>query len=267
MTRIMGLLVLLAAAAVPAGADVAWTEDFSTDPAARGWAYSGKTPDLAGWDGAGALDVTWDASADTSFYRRDLGITLDGDQDFAFSCSIKLDACSISPDMFWEVSLGLYDSSVETDPLFDRGYVSGYAFGLLEWDFFPNEVNEGWVGMTGFDAAGGYFGVWNPYIAWNFDAVYGIDVTYDAMSRTLYTAMTVDGATLASFDPISLAGGAWSFDRFGVMSYGAAGTADLYATGWVDNVAFSASQVPEPATALLLGCAIAALAPLARRRS
>ena len=257
--------MLLASFVSTAHAGVAWTEDFDTNPAARGWGYAGPTPTLMAWDGSGRLSATWDAAKDNAFYRRDLGTVLDGKQSFAFSCTLKLDACAISPDMFWEVSLGLYDSSIESDPAFDRGYVSGYAFGLLEWDFFPNEINEGYVGMTGFDAGGGYFGVWNPYITWDLSAVYGIDVTYDAHTKLLHTAMTVDGAPLGTFDPVSLAGGTWRLDRFGVMSYGAQGTADLTASGWVDDVAFGAWEIPEPSTAVMLGAALLFVAALRRR--
>lgn len=88
MRDAFGFLLWLAAA-LPLGAAVLH-EDFSSDPAARGWERFGDSS-LFRWNPANRnLDVTWDSSRTNSFFALPLGTVLTKADDFSFSFDVRL---------------------------------------------------------------------------------------------------------------------------------------------------------------------------------
>src|SRR5512144_519711 len=67
-----------------------FSEDFSSDPAQRGWVAVGDT-NLFHWNVAErALEVTWDSSKSNSYYAHPLGGTIGRHNDFAVEFDLRL---------------------------------------------------------------------------------------------------------------------------------------------------------------------------------
>ena len=66
------------------------TEDFSSNPAERGWAVAGADP-LFHWNAANQdLDVTWDSSQPNTVFHRSLGTVLSRSDDFSLAFDLRL---------------------------------------------------------------------------------------------------------------------------------------------------------------------------------
>src|SRR2546423_12403579 len=102
----------LAVAASANGATI--SEDFASDPLARGWASQGDGS-LFRWNSTNQnLEVTWDSSRTNSFFYVPLRTILTKADDFSFSFDIRLKdirtGVSITKTDTFEVAVGLLNS-------------------------------------------------------------------------------------------------------------------------------------------------------------
>jgi len=135
----------LAVAFMPALLSAAtFTEDFSTNPAARGWHGFGNT-NLFAWDSTNQnLRVTWDSSQTNSYYHRPLGTILTRDDDFHLSFDLTFEdyASGTTPGKPFAAptAIGFLNLDQATHTNFARGAGVNPTYGprnLVEFNFFP----------------------------------------------------------------------------------------------------------------------------------
>lgn len=178
------------------------SENFSTDPLARGWKFFGDT-NLVHWNVTNQnLDVTWDSSHTNSFFHFPLGTIVSKSDDFALAFDLRMRDLAIGtsagkPDTF-EIALGLINSGSSTNPNYFRGTgQSGTSVvrNTVEFDYFPPTPS--------------IFATFAPTIissnalvsfSDNHDGVvlttndlFHIAMTYTASNRVLKTAITRNG--------------------------------------------------------------------------
>src|SRR4051812_698119 len=99
MHKFFGLLAATFVAATLAQSPRIIHEDFSTDPALRGWKTFG-TNNLIAWNaGQGNVAVTWDSSFPNHYLRLPLQTILERTDDFAVSLDLFLEdiAAGVNP--------------------------------------------------------------------------------------------------------------------------------------------------------------------------
>src|SRR6516164_11579869 len=113
------------------------TEDFSSNPAIRGWHIFGNT-NLFQWDAVNQnLRVTWDSSQPNSYFYLPLGTILARDDDFSFSFDLRLsDATTNDTTGPMQLALGFLNLADATDPGFQRG--AGVSPNVAEFDYYPS---------------------------------------------------------------------------------------------------------------------------------
>ncbi|MCX8157796.1 MAG: hypothetical protein N3J91_15375 [Verrucomicrobiae bacterium] len=263
--RWLGLALVTAAGAAAAAT---FTEDFSTDPARRGWQVHGQAS-LFEWDAARQwLAVTWDSSRSNSYFRRPLGVILAKTDSFTLGFDLYLleARIGVNPDKpySFEVALGFHNSVQAVRDSFQRGRGVGYAPNLIEFDYFPEYYHPQdlyshqatvWPtftstnGQFNYDGPNAYREITLPTQTW-----LRVRMSYQAATRQLTTTLRAsatpfvtgeEGSLLAQFTS-QLTGSFTDYrvDTFAVASYSDAGAGgSLYARGYVDNVIWT---VPEP---------------------
>lgn len=113
-----------------------FTEDFATDPFARGWRVYGNT-NLFVWNPTNqTLEVTWNSSQPNSYFYRPLGTILTLADEFEIAFDLKLESVEV---MGWgfELAVGLINVESATSPNFLRG-TGMNSPDLFEFDYFPD---------------------------------------------------------------------------------------------------------------------------------
>lgn len=121
-----------------------FTENFSANPATRGWQIHGHT-NLFAWDSTNQnLRVTWDSSKTNSYFHRPLGTILASDDDFSLSFDVLLEdyAIGTTPGKLstFEIAIGFLNLDQATKTNFFRGAGINATYGpknLIEFNFFP----------------------------------------------------------------------------------------------------------------------------------
>jgi hypothetical protein len=248
MQKLSYIAILLALTALASARTSAVTvqEDFSANPAGRGWQISGDAS-LFQWN-SGALNVTWDSSRSNSYFHLPLGTTLTRADSFSVSFDLRLTDFNpginpLKPNVF-ELSAGFIDLADATSPQFLRG--TGYdSPDILEFSFFPDPAGL-WTSVTGVavDSTGTNWssGGWGNF-GLLVDDVYRITLAYSASSNTLTTTVTLNGVPVGEVSPATLGGEFRDFavDQFAICNYSDAGQDPAYAGsilahGTVDNV-------------------------------
>ncbi|MBI3848944.1 MAG: hypothetical protein HY298_01450 [Verrucomicrobia bacterium] len=264
-----GLLI----SSYPSGAGT-FSEDFSGDPAARGWQVFGDT-NLFHWDATNNhLAVTWDSSQPNSYFHRPLGTILTRSDDFSLAFDLRLDDIVSGNESNktggLEIALGFLNHATATSTNFMRG-AFGSAPSLVEFDYFPAGYYD--FGGSIFDVAATttptfistnsfHFAptVFAPYtFELPTNRVVHVAMTYTASNQTLITILTTNGALL--FQPPNVvltdtnssgfnASDDFRVDTFSISSYSSAGDDfdSVLGHGVVDN--FVVTTPPPPVTNL-----------------
>src|SRR5437879_3426245 len=94
--RSTSLRVLCACLVAFTGQPATFREDFSSDPAVRGWNVFGQT-NLFHWNSTNQnLEATWDSSQVNSFFYRPLGTVLTKDDDFGLAFDLRLSDIAVA---------------------------------------------------------------------------------------------------------------------------------------------------------------------------
>jgi hypothetical protein len=246
LLRVLGSVAALKAAA--------GTEDFTGDPASRGWTAVGDAS-LFQWNSAsGVLDVTWDSSRTNSFWIKDLGATITKKNDFAFSFDLSLADIQIGttpgrPYTF-EIAMGLVNRENATGPGFIRG--SGYQSpNLAEWDYFPDS-GFGATIATALVSSNNQFrtGLTFPFEL-ETGGLYHVELRYSSTNQTLSTKMTRDGIPTDPIRDCTLDGvfSDFALNAISISSYSDEGQDPRYAGsilahGSVDNLTWEIPAAP-----------------------
>jgi hypothetical protein len=186
------------------------TEDFSTDPALRGWKTFGNT-NLAHWNSTNHnLEFTWDSSQTNTYFYHPLGTILGKSDDFtfAFDLTLKDIAVGVNPSKPYAFPLcvGLQNFVNATGTNFFRG--NGHLDpNLTEFAFFPD---------SGFGAT-----VWpsfwssNSVLSYNNSSDYTImdlplnvrmrvTINYAASNKFVTTSITMNGVSIGTINSFKL---------------------------------------------------------------
>jgi hypothetical protein len=143
MFRLCTLIGL--ALAAPLFGAVSVLEDFSADPAARGWKVFGDASQFR-WNSSNQnLQVTWDSSRANSYFYRPLGNILSRSDDFNFGFELRLQDIAIgttsNKNYTFQIAVGLMNFGNATNGNFYRGSGVNAVYGpknLVEFDYFPD---------------------------------------------------------------------------------------------------------------------------------
>jgi hypothetical protein len=232
-------------------------EDFSSDPAARGWRVSGE-PALFHWNPSEQnLAVTWNSSLANSYFAWPLGTIVSRADDFQFAFDLRLShiAVGTTPDkpFTFELAIGLINLSEAAGANFLRGTGTDSP-DLVEFDYFPDTVPPSGFGATisptiissNMQFAAGF----DSPLELTVNDSFHVALSYTASNQTLVTAMTRNGAAFGPIHNVRLGTNFTDFraDHFAISSYSDAGqdpqfAGSILATGVVDNIAVT---VPPP---------------------
>ena len=229
-------------------------EDFTSNPATRGWCVFGETS-LFWWDSTNQnLRVTWDSSKTNSYFHLPLGTILSREDDFALSFDLAFDdyvsgATSNKP-FAAAAAVGLLNLDQATQTNFSRGAGVNPIYGprnLVEFDFFPS------------------FGSFLPTIAqtiistnnawlYNHDNLaeltpgetFRVTMNYTAATLTLTTTVTNNGIQHGDAQQITVH---TNFDfrvaTFSISSYSdVRDSGSILAHGTVDNIEITTPPPP-----------------------
>jgi hypothetical protein len=203
------LCVFVAIAALSVNAAVL-TEDFSSDPALRGWQTFGNT-NLAHWNSTNHnLEFTWDSSQTNTYFYHPLGTILGKSDDFVFSFDLTLKDLTPGPNpakpYSFPICAGLQNFVNASSTNFFRG--NGHlAPNLVEFTFYPD---------TGFGPT-----VWpsfwssNSVLNYNSSSDYTIldlplnvrlqiTMSYTASNKTAVTTITTNGISIGMINNAKL---------------------------------------------------------------
>lgn len=272
------LALLLWAAVRCAAAGALLMEDFSGEPAARGWRVQGDAA-LFAWDaGAGELRVTWDSSRANSFFHHPLGTTLAKDDDFTLSFDVRLEdiAFGTTPGKpyTFQIAVGLHSLAQATRTNFFRGagVHSNGPRSVVEWNYFPDAGHGATLSQV-MIATNNLFRYANTFpLEFAPGSAWRVVMRYTASNGVMTTRVTSDGALLPFTNTVTL-GAAFTdyrLDTLAVSSYSDAGqpgggfAGSVLAHGAVDNFALSFPDPPAPGLSLALTNGAAEVSCVAR---
>jgi hypothetical protein len=238
-------------------------EDFSTDPAARGWKAVGNT-NLFSWDATNHyLSVTWDSSQTNSYFYHPLGTILGKEDDFALEFDLRLsDIATNAKSGPFEIAIGFLNLANATSSNFWRGTGSDPLHGpknLVEFDYFPAGFYAGFgdvapsISPTLISADNGFASGFD-LVEMTTNDVFHIALNYSALSQTLRTAITRNGIAFGPVDDVPLGTNFTDFrvDTIAIDDYSDVGDDydSVLAHGTVDNLKIT---LPLPPVAEVAG--------------
>jgi hypothetical protein len=244
----------LAIASIPLHAGTLATH-FAEDPFTHGWESYGNT-NLFHWDSTNeVVRVTWDSSQPNSYFAHPLPQALSRTNDFLLAFTLQLDDLTVGPDpgkpFSFQIAIGLMNQTQLTNTALARG--SGYAPDLVEFDYFPNDVNNygASVSTALISSAVNY---WSGGFTFPLElatgAVYQVQMQFTAADQTLRSVMTSNGLPVGPLVDATIGGsfGDFAVDAVAVSSYSDQGQfpgyeGSILAHGSVDDI-LVASPLP-----------------------
>jgi len=193
-------ILLLVAAACSMHAAVI-SENFSSDPLARGWKILGDT-NLFRWNATNQkLEVTWDSSRTNSFFRLPLGTILSSNDDFSIAFDLRVHDLAIGtssnkPDTF-QIALGFVNSVNATNPNAFRGAGQSTTYGVkntIEFDYFPDSGFGATFAPTLISSNNRIAFSDNHPLVLTTNDLFHIAMSFAASNRVLKTSITRNGA-------------------------------------------------------------------------
>ncbi len=226
-------------------------EDFSTNPAARGWNIYGNT-NLFQWNAAqGALSVTWDSSTSNSYFYHSVGPVLDRFDDFSLEFDLRLlDITTTTKPGPFEIAVGFINLADATRPDFWRGSGVDALHGprsIVEFDYFPagyypdfNYYSTPTVSPSVVSSNNTEFVAQFAELELTNGLLFHVKLDYAASSATLHTTLTCNGAAVGPVPDLALATNFTDFrvDTIAISSYSDRGDAydSVLAHGIMDNL-------------------------------
>jgi hypothetical protein len=257
---VLAVLLCLAAAGAPAAAAV-WSEDFASDPSARGWRVFGDSSLFQWSPAAQGLDVTWDSSRPNSFFHRPLGDILTRRDDFTLEFDLRLQSIEggFRPEKAstFQIAVGLVRLAAVTNTSFVRATVPGTA-NVVEFDYFPP---AGGIDATVSPVLVSSNHQFLPAFAFPLELSTGswfrVVMRYAASNQTLVTTLQRDGQPFGLVPDIRVSASFTDFrvDTLAVCSYSDAGDPEgsVRARGVVDNLRVTTPPSPVRALAAVSG--------------
>ncbi|MEO7298166.1 MAG: hypothetical protein ABI042_06265 [Verrucomicrobiota bacterium] len=251
-------LFLLLAGALSCNA-VTVSENFSTDPTARGWRDFNNT-NLFRWNSTNQnIDATWDSSKTNTYFYFPTGTILNRYDDFSFELDLRLNdfagGVTAGKTNAFELTFGFQNLTNATKTNFFRG-TGRNSPNLVEFAFFPDNGYGQTVWPT----------VWstNSVLNYNGDSDFTllnlpvgvtmhISLAYTSSNKTVKTSITTNGVSIGAVNNVVLSSAFTDFrvDTFALESYSDFGTTDsILAHGSIDNITLT---MPPPPVQNFLG--------------
>jgi len=213
------------------------TEDFSTDPAQRGWRTFGD-PSLYHWNPTNHhLEVTWDSSRTNSFFYLPLGTILARNDNFSFSFDLRLSDIRLGntpgKSNEFEIAVGLINYHNATNSKAFRGAGVSSTYGvhnLVEFDYFPDAGFGDTFASTMVSSNNGFAFAHNFPLTLSLGDTFHITMSYSASNQVLHTSATRNGAPFSPLMDIALADFT-EFSDFRVDSFALISYSDAIQTG------------------------------------
>jgi len=225
-----------------------FTEDFATDPLARGWQVYGNT-NLFVWNPTNqTLEVTWDSSESNSYFYRSLGTILTLADEFELAFDIKLENADVTGWGF-ELAVGFMNVESATSPNFLRG-TGMNSPDLFEFDYFPDAGFGPSITATMADS-NSRLSFWWASVPLELGVQYRIRLYHAAGTTNIAAVVLVDGQVYTSlpYSWVSTNFTDFRLNAISISSYSdeSSGGAIL-AHGLVDNLVVT---IPSPPVANL----------------
>lgn len=238
-------------------------EDFSTNPAARGWNIYGNT-NLFQWNAAqGALSVTWDSSTSNSYFYHSVGPVLDRYDDFSLEFDLRLlDITTTTKPGPMQIAVGFIGFADATRPDYWRGSGVDALHGprnVAEFEYFPAGYYPGWgpvdpsISPT-IISSNNLFALQFGMLELTNGSLFHVLFGYTGSNATVRTTLTCNGAAFGPVPDLVLGTNFTDFrvDTISISSY--SDTGDVYdsilAHGIVDNLVVT---LPEPPVTQVTG--------------
>lgn len=248
----------------PVSADT-FTEDFSTDPAARGWRVVGDTS-LFQWNSINQnLEVTWDSSRTNSYFHRPLGTVLTRSDDFTLAFDLRLRDIGrgTTPGLpgTMQLAVGFLNLAGATNGSFLRATGSDSP-NVAEFGYFPDSGFGASVSPTFISSNNQFAAAFYSTFTLTTNDLFRITMNYTASNLTLVTLMTSNGLPFGPIEDVILGGppffipfSDFRVDTLSISSYSEAGqdpnyAGSILAHGTVDNFVVT---TPPPPVANLSG--------------
>jgi len=252
----LSFVVFGAICAVSCGA-ATLQEDFSSNPADRGWLAFGQT-NLFSWNATNQnLEVTWDSSQANSYYYHPLRTVLGKGDNFGLEFDLRLlDISTNTRSGPFEIAIGFLNFAEATAATFQRGSGVSPANGprdLVELDYFPAGYYAGFgdvapsLSPTAVSADNGFASGFD-LIELTTNDLFHVSLTYSSSNQTLHTMITRNGAPFGPIDDVSLGTnfGDFRVDTVSINSYSDSGDDydSVLAHGVVDNLVVTTPSSP-----------------------
>lgn len=222
------------------------SEDFSSNPAARGWVGHGNTS-LFTWNPAAQnLSVTWDSSKPNSLFALPLGLTLTTND--TFSAAFDLQLADAEVVNYFQLAAGFLNLTNVLAPGFSRGSGADSP-NLVEFCYFPDSGFGGSLtgGLIDWTGTNWFTGGYAPGDL-NTNDVFRVTLTYT--NRMVRITVQRNGQPFITVPDTLPASGFLGFhvDRFSITSYSEAGqdpqwAGGILAHGSIDNVVVTVPPV------------------------
>ncbi len=178
-----------------------FSENFASDPRARGWKVFGDT-NLFRWNVMNQnLEMTWDSSRTNSYFHRPLGTIVSTGDNFSIAFDLRVSDIAIGTSSnkpyTFQLALGFLNYSSATNSNYFRGTGQSSTYGVrntVEFDYFPDSGFGATFAPTMIAS--------NPIVAFSdnhplvltTNDLFHIAMSYTASNRTLRTVATRNGA-------------------------------------------------------------------------
>jgi len=229
-------------------------EDFSSDPAARGWQWFGD-PSLFAWDASNqALEVTWDSSRTNSYFHRPLGTILTRGDEFSLAFNLRLQDIAIGTtpgkDFTFQLAIAFLNLRDATRTNFMRG-TGMDSPNLVEFDYFPDSGFGATVSPTVISSHMVFASSFNV-LALTPDDDFRVTMSYTPSNQTLVTMMTKNREEFGPIQNVVLTNQTFTdfqVDHVAVCSYSDFGQdpawdGSILAHGTVDNFELALPDLP-----------------------
>jgi len=231
----------LGLAVLPAGA-ASFTEDFSTDPAQRGWQTFGDT-NLFAWNATNQnLEVTWDSTQANSYFFRPLGTILTTNDDFSLEFDLRLTDVTTT-NYGCELAIGLLHYADATSPGFQR--TTGVSPNVAEFDCFPPSQIPPSVDATLIDSSNNFAFAYEA-VPLEPGVVYHVRLSHVAGETSLSGEVLTNGEPVTTLpDSFGAIAADFRLDMLAISSYQDDGYGDdILAHGTVDNLVLTLPPLP-----------------------
>ncbi len=254
------MLILWGLVAASIGGAATISENFSSDPHQNGWNIFGDT-NLFHWNVTNQnLDVTWDSSQSNSYFYHSLGTIVAKSDNFSLAFDLQLNDIAVGvnsnqPDTF-ELVVGFINLMSATSTNLERGTGISAAHGArnaCEFDYFPDSGYGATISPTLISSNNQFATQFAFPLALDPGALFHVEMTYTAGTRTLQTTVTRNGQPFGTIPNVVLGSSFSDFrlDQVAVCNYSDTGAdGSLLAHGTVDNLVVT---VPAPPMQNLTG--------------